>query len=114
MIGGETQDVRLKLTEDYLSLQKEELAFTVSCTDHVDAAVLAKVKVAVTQQHTQLRRVGVEEYVVLVHLASSIKFDVIIKHPSVCRLPPVVCHPSSVVRDLSCYFCRLSSVVRRP
>ena len=42
-LDGEQHHVRLKLTSDELSVQKEELAYTASRTDHVDAAVLAKV-----------------------------------------------------------------------
>ena len=42
-LDGEQHQVNLKLTSDELSIQREELAYTTSCTDHVDAAVLAKV-----------------------------------------------------------------------
>ena len=44
-LDGEQHQVNLKLTSDELSIQREELAYTTSCTDHVDAAVLAKVRV---------------------------------------------------------------------
>lgn len=40
---GQKQSVRLQLTEDALFIQKQELAYTYSPTDHVDAAILARV-----------------------------------------------------------------------
>lgn len=49
-LDGEQHHVQLKLSSDELSVQKEELAYTASRIDHVDAAVLAK------ERTVQIRR----------------------------------------------------------
>ena len=41
--NGQKQSVRLQLWGDSLTVQKEELAYTYSPTNHVDAAILARV-----------------------------------------------------------------------
>ena len=42
-IQGQLQEVRLQLMEDALVVQREELVYTQSTVDHVDAAILNKV-----------------------------------------------------------------------
>ncbi|ELU05829.1 hypothetical protein CAPTEDRAFT_219313 [Capitella teleta] len=51
---GQKQPVRLQLTEDALFLQKQELAYTYSPTDHVDAAILARERIV----HVKREKVG--------------------------------------------------------
>ena len=41
-IQGQLQDIRLRLTPDTFTVQREELVYTQSTVDHVDAAILNK------------------------------------------------------------------------
>jgi len=45
IVGGDKQEIRLRLTEDTLYLEKQELAYTYSPSGHVDLSTLTKVRV---------------------------------------------------------------------